>query len=381
MTLVNKMDEENTELTKNWIATSAGNIQNNYVRAHKEDVLYIPFDGSGNIIQNTSSAYTQLAKMETELSIFSKSATFSTIDGNRKRKEINNDFETRLCFERDRDRIVHSDEFRRLADKTQVFLNAGDHQRTRATHSFEVAQIATSLATSLRLNPVLANAIALGHDCGHGPGGHAAEEAFSKYVEGGFNHATFGADLLEKNHNLCDVTIDGIRNHSWSLNTPKTCEGEIVAWADRIAYVCHDYEDATRKQLLSKSANSENKALNEFLTLNKSKQISLFINDLVNSTIKNEVISMSHEMGDILCEFRLFNHKHIYNTQESKAQNVYIINMIDSLVKFYINNFDSIPTKYIDTETDNDLSKLEIIISYVAGMTDNYAIELANKHS
>ncbi len=341
MTLVNKMDEENTELTKNWIATSAGNIQNNYVRAHKEDVLYIPFDGSGNIIQNTSSAYTQLAKMETELSIFSKSATFSTIDGNRKRKEINNDFETRLCFERDRDRIVHSDEFRRLADKTQVFLNAGDHQRTRATHSFEVAQIATSLATSLRLNPVLANAIALGHDWGHGPGGHAAEEAFSKYVEGGFNHATFGADLLEKNHNLCDVTIDGIRNHSWSLNTPKTCEGEIVAWADRIAYVCHDYEDAIRKQLLSKNAIPENKALSEFLTFNKSKQISLFINDLVNSTIKNEVISMSHEMGDILCEFRLFNHEHIYNTKDSKAQNVYIINMIDSLVEFYIYNFNS----------------------------------------
>ena len=150
----------------------------------------------------------------------------------------------RTCFERDRDRILHAPAFRRLAGKTQVFVFPDDHQRTRLTHALEVAQVATSVARALGLNVALTEAIALGHDCGHGPGGHASEDALSPYVAGGYDHAVWGADVTLAPLNLCAETLDGIRNHSWSRPAPATPEGEVVSWADRIAYVCHDFEDA-----------------------------------------------------------------------------------------------------------------------------------------
>ena len=146
----------------------------------------------------------------------------------------------RTCFERDRDRIMHAAPFRRLAGKTQVFIFPDDHQRTRLTHALEVSQVATSIARALRLNVALTEAIALGHDCGHGPGGHASEDALTPFLPEGFDHAVWGADVVLTPLNLCRQTLDGIRNHSWSRPAPGTPEGEVVSWADRIAYVCHD---------------------------------------------------------------------------------------------------------------------------------------------
>ena len=159
--------------------------------------------------------------------------------------------EWRTCFERDRDRILHAPAFRRLAGKTQVFIFPADHQRTRLTHALEVAQVATSVARALGLNVALTEAIALGHDCGHGPGGHASEDALSPYVAGGYDHAQWGADVTLAPLNLCAETLDGIRNHSWSRPAPSTPEGEVVSWADRIAYVCHDFEDAVAAGIVS----------------------------------------------------------------------------------------------------------------------------------
>ncbi len=150
----------------------------------------------------------------------------------------------RTCFERDRDRIVHSTAFRRLAGKTQVVVQPTDHQRTRLTHALEVAQVATSIARAVGANVALAEAIALGHDCGHGPGGHASEEAFDAFLPDGFDHGPWGADVALAELNLCAQTLDGIRNHSWSRPAPQTIEGEIVSWSDRIAYCAHDLEDA-----------------------------------------------------------------------------------------------------------------------------------------
>ena len=150
----------------------------------------------------------------------------------------------RTCFERDRDRVLHCSAFRRLAGKTQVFIFPADHQRTRLTHALEVAQVAVAISRAARLNVALAEAIALGHDCGHGPGGHASEDALSPYVEEGYDHAVWGADVVLAPLNLCVETLDGVRNHSWSRPAPSTAEGEVVSWADRIAYVCHDFEDA-----------------------------------------------------------------------------------------------------------------------------------------
>ncbi|MSX82275.1 MAG: HD domain-containing protein, partial [Actinobacteria bacterium] len=160
----------------------------------------------------------------------------------------------RTCFERDRDRILHeATAFRRLSGKTQVFIFPEDHQRTRLTHALEVAQVATSIARACRLNVALTEAIALGHDCGHGPFGHASEDAFGPYLEGGYDHAVWGADVVLAPLNLCIETLDGIRNHSWSRPAPMTPEGEVVSWADRIAYVCHDFEDAVEAGIVSPS--------------------------------------------------------------------------------------------------------------------------------
>jgi len=138
--------------------------------------------------------------------------------GRRRRAEEADPYRT--CFERDRDRILHASAFRRLAGKTQVFVFPDDHQRTRLTHALEVAQVATSVARAVHLDVALTEAIALGHDCGHGPGGHASEDALSPYVDGGYDHAVWGADVTLLPLNLCAETLDGIRNHSWSRPAP-----------------------------------------------------------------------------------------------------------------------------------------------------------------
>ena len=158
----------------------------------------------------------------------------------------------RLCFERDLDRVKHSRPWRRLAGKCQVFIAPeDDHLRTRLTHAVEVAQVATGIARAANLCLPLVEAIALAHDCGHGPAGHASEEAFSPYLPGrGYDHAVYGADVTLAPLNLCVETLDGVRNHSWRRPPPATPEGEVVAWADRIAYVCHDFEDAVRAGIL-----------------------------------------------------------------------------------------------------------------------------------
>ncbi|MGH9294199.1 MAG: HD domain-containing protein, partial [Acidimicrobiales bacterium] len=186
----------------------------------------------------------RVARERLEAELYAPGATRAAGAGNRARPEEPDPYRT--CFERDRDRILHSAAFRRLAGKTQVFVFPADHQRTRLTHALEVAQVATAIARACRLNVALTEAIALGHDCGHGPGGHASEDAFTPLLPGGFDHAVWGADITAAPLNLCDETLDGIRNHSWSRPAPETPEGEVVALADRIAYSAHDLEDAVR---------------------------------------------------------------------------------------------------------------------------------------
>src|SRR5205807_1201391 len=133
------------------------------------------------------------------------------------------------------------------------FVFPDDHQRTRLTHALEVAQVATAVARATRLNVALTEAIALGHDCGHGPGGHASEEALSPYLDGGYDHAVWGADVVLEPLNLCAETLDGIRNHSWSRPAPATLEGAVVSSADRCAYTAHDLEHAVRAGVVSLS--------------------------------------------------------------------------------------------------------------------------------
>src|SRR5437763_4945034 len=217
----------------------------------------------------------------------------------------------RTCFERDRDRILHgTTAFRRLAGKTQVFIFPDDHQRTRLTHALEVAQVATSIARAARLNVALAEAIALGHDCGHGPGGHASEDALSCFLPEGFDHAVWGADVVLAPLNLCAETLDGVRNHSWSRPTPATPEGAVVSWADRCAYCAHDFEDAVRAGVVRPALLPP--VVVERCGATRREQLQAFINALVDSIASTGVVGMAPEMADPPAAPRASDHGQTY---------------------------------------------------------------------
>jgi dGTPase len=298
------------------------------------------------------------------------SATRAVGAGCRLREEEADDFRT--CFERDRDRILHSAAFRRLAGKTQVFVFPADHQRTRLTHALEVAQVATAIARACRLNVALAEAIALGHDCGHGPGGHASEDALELFVEGGFDHAVWGADVTAAPLNLCVETLDGIRNHSWSRPAPCTPEGEVVSLADRIAYTAHDLEDATRAGVVSASLLPDSVA--DLCGRTRSLQLRTFVTNVVMTTAATGVVGLSPEMGGALSDLRRFNYEHVYMRASSVEQSTRVIEMLRALVEHYIAHPAEIPEEYRLTSEEYGLSGIEqLAVGYVGGMTDRYA--------
>ncbi|MGH8904148.1 MAG: HD domain-containing protein [Egibacteraceae bacterium] len=265
----------------------------------------------------------------------------------------------RTCFERDRDRILHSAAFRRLAGKTQVFIFPRDHQRTRLTHALEVAQVAVGIARAVRLNVPLVEAIALGHDCGHGPGGHASEDALSPYLPGGFDHAVWGADVVLCALNLCEETLDGIRNHSWSLPAPSTPEGEVASWADRIAYVCHDFEDAVRAGIVTPAMLPP--LVRRRCGETRSEQLGAFIGGVVEATVATGRIGMAEDFAECLAAFRAFNYERIYCRPASTAQARAVVRLLRALVEHFV-------------EQGQDVREA---VTYVGGMTDRFACETA----
>jgi len=285
--------------------------------------------------------------------------------------------EYRTCFERDRDRILHANSFRRLAGKTQVFVIPADHVRTRLTHALEVAQVAVAVATSLRLNVALADAIALGHDCGHGPGGHASEDALSPYVVGGYDHAQWGADVILAPLNLCSETLDGIRNHSWSRPAPRTPEGEVVSWADRIAYVCHDFEDAVRSGVVQPSDLPDE--VSEVCGTERRTQLHSFITSMIRCAVETGKIGMMVREADALAAFRAFNYNHIYLREESVRQAEGVIAVLRGVTEFYLSNPHLVPAiEAAETGIDSDDERLaRRVVAYVGGMTDRFAFDRA----
>jgi dGTPase len=277
----------------------------------------------------------------------------------------------RTCFERDRDRILHASAFRRLAGKTQVFVFPEDHQRTRLTHALEVAQVATSVARALRLNVALTEAIALGHDCGHGPGGHASEDALSPYVEGGYDHAVWGADVALSSLNLCAETLDGIRNHSWSRPAPATPEGEVVSWADRIAYVCHDFEDAAGTGLVRPDQLPV--AVREACGTDRRSQLHAFVTAMVHAASESGRIGMPTPMADALAEFRRFNYDNIYMRDASRAQAAAVIDLLRALVEHFHRNPGDMRSAFNDPGSAGSPEALHNAVAYVGGMTDRFA--------
>jgi len=290
----------------------------------------------------------------------------------------------RTCFERDRDRILHSPAFRRLSGKTQVFVFPEDHQRTRLTHALEVAQVAVAISRSLGLNLALTEAIALGHDCGHGPGGHASEDAFSPYIPGGYDHAVWGADVVLQPLNLCSETLDGIRNHSWSRPAPLTPEGEVVSWADRIAYVCHDFEDAAHVGIVMPEQLPV--LVRERCGERRSQQLSAFIAAVVQAARETGQIGMTDALAEALTDFRKFNYDFIYMRPESLAQSATVIRILQALVEHHGANPSSLPglhdlQRLPESESleSDSAASLAQAVTYVGGMTDRYAFAQAQQ--
>ena len=278
----------------------------------------------------------------------------------------------RTCFERDRDRILHCAAFRRLAGKTQVFVFPDDHQRTRLTHALEVAQVATAVARATGLNVALTEAIALGHDCGHGPGGHASEDAFDAFLPGGYHHAIWGADVVLRPLNLCVETLDGIRNHSWSLPTPSTPEGAVVSWADRCAYSAHDLADAVSAGIV-RVDDLPDEVL-AVLGPTQRSQLSVLIGALVDCISTTGVVGMAPAPASALAALRRFNYERIYDRPASRAQGAAVIEVLTALVEHYVATPNALPVP-----PDGDDDPVAAAVTHVAGMTDRYAFATARR--
>jgi len=282
----------------------------------------------------------------------------------------------RTCFERDRDRILHATAFRRLAGKTQVFIFPADHQRTRLTHALEVAQVATSVARACGLNVALTEAIALGHDCGHGPGGHMSEDALSVFLPGGFDHAVWGAEVSLAGLNLCEETLDGIRNHSWSRPAPATPEGEVVSWADRIAYVCHDWEDACSAGIVTPAMLPA--AVRACCGPSRSSQLGAFVGGLVDTVVATGRVGMGEDLAEALAAFRSSNYEHVYLRPASLAQGASVVAVLRALVAHFADHPNRIPAvRGAGGEAGGSDGAVAAAVAYVAGMTDRYALGLA----
>jgi dGTPase len=305
---------------------------------------------------------------EAEAQSLAPGATLSgPVPGRRLREEAPD--ELRTCFEQDRDRVLHSAAFRRLAGKTQVFIFPADHQRTRLTHALEVAQVATAIARACRLNVPLTEAIALAHDCGHGPGGHASEDAFSVFVPD-FDHAVWGAEVTAAPLNLCAETLDGIRNHSWSRPAPATPEGQVVGLADRVAYCAHDLEDAVATGLVSPAELPP--IVRQRCGATRSAQLHAFVTDIVATVAATGLIGMSEPVGEALASLRAFNHDRIYLRPESVEQGVRVVDLLRALVEHLAAHAGDLPAEYRVAD-----DPVLAAVAYVDGMTDRFACATA----
>jgi dGTPase len=285
----------------------------------------------------------------------------------------------RLCFERDLDRVKHSRPWRRLAGKCQVFIAPeDDHLRTRLTHAVEVAQVAVGIARVANLCLPLVESIALAHDCGHGPAGHASEQAFSPYLPGtGYDHAVYGADVTLAPLNLCLETLDGVRNHSWRRPAPATPEGEVVAWADRIAYVCHDFEDAVRAHILTpEDLPSE---VRDVVGDHRPDQVGTFVHAVLDAIDRTGEVGMTEPAASALTTFRDFNFERIYLRPAARAQAEKVVHLLRGLVEHFADGPGRLPDVADGTHPPvepGSAAGAALAVQYVSGMTDRFALGL-----
>lgn len=284
----------------------------------------------------------------------------------------------RPIFQRDRDRILHSKAFRRLKDKTQVFLAPeGDHYRTRLTHTLEVSQNARTIARALRLNEELTEAIALGHDLGHTPFGHAGERALNERCKGGFEHHLQSirvVELLEKRGkglNLTKEVRDGIVNHQ-TAGKPATLEGKIVRLSDKIAYINHDIDDAIRGKIITEDEIP--KEYTNVLGHSSRERLNCLIHDIVSQSEDKPDILMSPEIEEAMLNLRKFMFHSVYTNKVAKGQEAKAENMLIQLFDYYTKHLELLPTEYLFMIEDKNESAERAVCDYIAGMTDRYAI-------
>lgn len=316
-----------------------------------------------------------------ELQYLSPYASRSNQSRGRRRPEEECDI--RPVYQRDRDRILHSKAFRRLRQKTQVFLLAkGDHYRTRLTHTLEVSQNARTIAKALRLNEDLVEAIALGHDLGHTPFGHAGERALNQVCPLGFRHNEQSVRVVERleKHgrglNLTWEVRDGMLNHKTGT-TPATLEGQIVRLSDKIAYIYHDMDDAIRGGILSEREIPEE--YREILGETPRIRLDTMIHDVITNSMDQPVIQMSQEVERAMKGLRSFLFTHVYMNPTAKGEERKAINMVSELYHYYREHLSCLPQFYQDMLEEGEKEE-RVVCDYIAGMTDNYAVQTFEKY-
>lgn len=286
----------------------------------------------------------------------------------------------RTVYQRDRDRIIHSKAFRRLKHKTQVFLAPmGDHYRTRLTHTLEVSQIARTISKSLMLNEDLTEAIALGHDLGHTPFGHAGEAALNSVCKFGFEHYRQSIRVVEvlenegRGLNLTKEVRDGILNHRTSGN-PSTLEGKVVRLSDKIAYINHDIDDAIRANIIS-----EEDIPSEFTDVlgNSTRtRLDCLIRDIVlNSQDKNDIL-MSEEIEKAMMGLRAFMFQRVYKNPLAKGEEEKAKDMLIQLYNYYLKHIEQLPEEFKILIEKYGEKEEQVVCDYIAGMSDQYSVKI-----
>ena len=310
-----------------------------------------------------------------EHEILSPLASFADQSRGRANPEAERD--SRTCFQRDTDRIIHSKAFRRLMHKTQVFLQPeGDHYRTRMTHTLEVSRIARAISVGLRLNEDLTEAIAMGHDLGHTPFGHAGEIALSEVTGKPFRHNEQSlrvVDILEKDGaglNLTYETRMGILGHSWSADPPDFMEGHVIRFADRIAYINHDIDDAMRAGILCES--DIPKEISGILGHSHSERINTLVEELITQTGISNTLRMRPKVAEAMDALRTFMFEKVYRNPVAKGEESKARDILKSLYEHYMRHPEQLPENF---RPQLDFDGIErVVCDYIACMTDKYAI-------
>lgn len=304
-------------------------------------------------------------------------AAFSDCSAGRPIPEERREDEVRTCYQRDTDRIVHSKAFRRLMHKTQVFLRPeGDHYRTRMTHTLEVARVARTIARALRLNEDLTEAIALGHDLGHTPFGHAGEVALSEALGKPFRHNEQSlrvVDVLEKDGqglNLSHEVRLGILGHTGAY-IPETWEGRVVRKSDQIAYINHDIDDAMRAGILTNADIPGD--ISHILGENHKERINTLVTNLIQITMETGELQMTKEVENAMQRLRSFMFQRVYRNPVAKGEEAKARDILQQLYLYYIKRPEALPADFLPQLSFDGMERT--VCDYIAGMTDKYAVD------